>query len=148
MAGKFSLDLAKFGATTMDKADKAFRSICLGIGTGIIDRTPYDTGRARNSWESFLNSASFSAGGQPDGAYPESGDVSKSKLARVTGGGMLLAGKDVVFYFGNNLPYIVPLETGHSQQAPGGMVRVTISEFPGVAQQAVNRARGGGGVSY
>ena len=41
-----------------------------------------------------------------------------------------------VFYLVNNLPYIRRLEQGWSQQAPAGMVAVTVSEF----QQTVARA--------
>lgn len=34
-----------------------------------------------------------------------------------------------VFYVQNALDYIVPLEYGHSNQAPMGMFRVTVEEF-------------------
>ena len=40
-------------------------------------------------------------------------------------------------YLVNNLPYAVPLEYGHSSQAPAGMVRVTIAEFQQIVEAAV-----------
>lgn len=38
-----------------------------------------------------------------------------------------LTGKSVI-YVSNSLPYIVPLEFGHSKQAPAGMVRTAIAD--------------------
>jgi len=34
-----------------------------------------------------------------------------------------------VIYLVNNLPYAIPLEYGHSSQAPGGMVRLTVQKW-------------------
>lgn len=35
----------------------------------------------------------------------------------------------------NNLPYAGKLECGYSQQAPGGMVRVTLANLPDALEQ-------------
>jgi len=40
----------------------------------------------------------------------------------------------------NGVPYIVPLEFGHSRQAPAGMVRVSIAELTGDDVAAVEKA--------
>ena len=40
-------------------------------------------------------------------------------------------------YIINNLPYAIPLEFGHSTQAPGGMVRVTVARFQQIVQEAI-----------
>jgi nitroimidazol reductase NimA-like FMN-containing flavoprotein (pyridoxamine 5'-phosphate oxidase superfamily) len=40
-------------------------------------------------------------------------------------------------YLVNNLPYAVPLEYGHSKQAPGGMVRITLARFQQVVDEAI-----------
>ncbi|MNT90915.1 hypothetical protein D3C72_2319290 [compost metagenome] len=40
-------------------------------------------------------------------------------------------------YLINNLPYAIPLEFGHSNQAPNGMVRVTIARFQQIVEQAI-----------
>jgi hypothetical protein len=37
----------------------------------------------------------------------------------------------------NNLPYAVPLEYGHSKQAPGGMVRITLARFQQIVDEAI-----------
>lgn len=42
-----------------------------------------------------------------------------------------------VAYIINNLPYAIPLEFGHSTQAPGGMVRVTVARFQQIVEEAI-----------
>jgi hypothetical protein len=39
----------------------------------------------------------------------------------------------------NNLPYAQRIEDGYSQQAPAGMVKVTINEFDSIVNSAVNK---------
>jgi len=40
-------------------------------------------------------------------------------------------------YLINNLPYAIPLEYGHSTQAPGGMVRITVARFQQIVLEAI-----------
>lgn len=40
-------------------------------------------------------------------------------------------------YLINNLPYAIPLEYGHSTQAPSGMVRVTVARFQQIVAEAI-----------
>ncbi|MCM8559783.1 hypothetical protein ACLE2W_06540 [Pseudomonas shahriarae] len=40
-------------------------------------------------------------------------------------------------YIINNLPHAIPLEFGHSTQAPGGMVRVTVARFQQIVLEAI-----------
>ena len=42
-----------------------------------------------------------------------------------------------VQFFTNNLPYAAALENGHSGQAPGGMVRVTVARFQQIVLEAI-----------
>ncbi|MDH4432935.1 hypothetical protein QEP21_21635, partial [Pseudomonas shirazica] len=44
-------------------------------------------------------------------------------------------------YIVNNLIYAVPLEYGHSTQAPKGMVRVTLDRFQGIVDEAIRNNR-------
>jgi len=39
-------------------------------------------------------------------------------------------------YISNNLPYAIPIEDGHSKQAPTGMVKVTVAEFGSIVRDA------------
>lgn len=94
----------------------------------------YTGGRFRGNWQVGLDAA-------PQG---ETGQVDKS------GGKTLAAGTLVIerfrvgmqaVYFTNNVPYAYPLEFGHSSQAPGGMVRITVADFQRHFQAAVSEVK-------
>jgi len=96
--------------------DKAFRGLVLQLYKEIIRDTPVDTGRARGNWQLAVGSA-------------PSGEA--SRLEKGQGGNQLreantrtsrpLEGKSI--FIANNLPYIVPLEEGHSKQGKGFVQR-------------------------
>lgn len=125
-AASFKLDITKFVEKAGDRADLVVRKVALDMLSGIVMKTPVDTGRARGHWGVGVNSITYGAGIDPSGG---------STIAQ--GGAVIQGAKagDTV-YLANNLPYIVRLEYGHSKQAPQGMVRTTVDEF----QAAVNRA--------
>ncbi len=54
-------------------------------------------------------------------------------------GGWSIDTRPEVTWIYNNVEYIVPLEYGHSQQAPNGMVRLSIADivnaWPGIVTQ-------------
>jgi hypothetical protein len=58
----------------------------------------------------------------------------QAKLVRGSGAGHTI-------YIVNNLPYANALENGHSKQAPSGMVKVTLQEFPGIVSAAAQEVR-------
>lgn len=82
--------------------------------TGVVQRTPVDTGQARNSWL---------IGQQNDGG------IGASQL-RINGQRIPDVGGSVLLY--SNLPYIERLEDGYSQQAPSGMVKITVNQWPAI----------------
>ncbi|SER54947.1 hypothetical protein [Pseudomonas soli] len=86
----------------------------------------YVGGRFRSNWQ-------LTAG------TPASGEIDEVESAGATITKLVAAAGDLtlgeVAYIVNNLPYAIPLEYGHSTQAPAGMVRVTIADF----QNIVNR---------
>ena len=71
--------------------------------------TPVDTGRARAGWTPSIN--------VPSGYVPPEGKYSMPSMPKL--GNFTV--KDVI-YISNNLPYIVPLNNGHSKQAPARFV--------------------------
>ena len=101
--------------------EKVIRGTLLEMSSRIIKRSPVDTGRFRNNWNASFNGPikSIKTTTDPSGAQ-----------ARVDAH-LLLAQFKVgqTFYLTNNLPYSLKLEFGSSQQAPGGMVRLTAAEF-------------------
>lgn len=88
-------------------------TLALQLHSSITVKTPVKTGRARANW--------FMAEGAPRI------ETTDSKSPQVYSPGDF-TGTSVI-YITNSLPYIVPLEYGHSKQAPAGMVRVAMAEM-------------------
>ncbi|MCU1752150.1 hypothetical protein [Pseudomonas sp. 6D_7.1_Bac1] len=96
---------------------------------GLVAGKGYVGGRFRGNWQFSIDTP---AEGVLDQIDP-SGNVSVAVLiAQVQS---LTIGQTA--YIVNNLPYGVPLEYGHSKQAPGGMVRVTLARFQQVVDEAI-----------
>jgi len=130
--GNFELDLRRFGKLTADRASTVLRktaldllgSVVAGIPKGV--GTPVDTGRARGGWQVELN------------AFPSGTDtpLDKGGSATIDRGRETIAQAALTdaIYIGNNVEYIMPLEFGHSQQAPAGMLRVALRAFQGIIE--------------
>lgn len=90
----------------------------------------YVGGRFRGNWHISLDTVESVIHDEPD---PTGNETLATMVAAMTD---FKAGQ--IAYIVNNLPYAVPLEYGHSTQAPNGMVRVTLERF----QQIVEAAAG------
>lgn len=101
--------------------EKVVRGTLLEMSSRIIKRSPVDTGRFRNNWN-----ASFAA---PSNATKTSSDPSGTQATLEAANLLAKFEMGQTFYLTNNLPYSLKLEYGSSQQAPGGMVRLTAAEF-------------------
>jgi hypothetical protein len=87
----------------------------------LIDKTPRDQGRAQASWR-------VAVGQEPD----LSNNGPEESVAEPVNGQTELNSMQVpgVIWITNSLPYIIPLEEGHSQkQAPEGFLRLTAEEI-------------------
>jgi len=128
----FTLDLNKFIDKTSRTADAEVRKICLDLLTGIVLKTPVDTGRARANWFTSIgspssNTTSFTADTGRGISAPSRSAASTAAISR--GMGAISKATGNVLWITNNLPYIYRLEfEGWSKQAPAGMVRVTIDD--------------------
>ncbi len=118
---------------------KVIRGICFELSTRIIVRTPVDTGLARANWMPNAGSPDLSVTDSPDGG----GNASTARLTPFLSGYDPGTGRS--FFLTNAVNYIIHLENGHSQQAPHGMVELTVAEFAGVASQVVSAVSSGGG---
>ena len=109
--------LAKVG----DRAEQTVRVFALQIGTELIRRSPVDTGRFRGNWQIGFYNIEYST----DSANDQSGGIAMDRLlARLAS---WKAGQTINIT--NSLPYAQRLEYGWSQQAPQGMVRLTVMNF-------------------
>lgn len=116
--GKFALDLKKFAEATESSLDEAHQAVVLELFIGVVLDTPVDTGQARANWLP-------SRGTPVTNIIPWTGGVSGATSMATTAIKATAARSKAgeITYLSNNLPYIVPLERGHSMQAPSGMVR-------------------------
>lgn len=96
---------------------------------GLVAGKSYVGGRFRGNWQFSIDTP---ADGVLDQIDP-SGNVSIAVLR--TQVQSLTIGQTA--YLVNNLPYAVPLEYGHSKQAPGGMVRITLARFQQIVDEAI-----------
>lgn len=133
----FEEGLAAFEAKSLYRIKLARRKTVLSVASRIILRTPVKTGRARGNWQTTIGSP---ADGVIDGLDPN-GVIAQAQARDATA---KIGHDDAPVFITNNLPYIQRLEDGASEQAPNGMVSLTIAEFDGVAEQAIQQARDGG----
>ena len=127
--GSFSAQLGEWVGATEEKMDAVFQDVVIEIGESLIMLSPVDTGRFRGNWQLTINSPSRNS----LDTYDKQGYATLEKL--VNSANALEMGQKA--YIVNNLIYSIPLEYGHSQQAPSGMVRVTLSRFQQIVNDAV-----------
>lgn len=109
----------------------------------IVMRTPVDTGRARASWQFGVGTSP--SGVAPDKEYPELKDKEISETQVRAAVASALEGISVapasVWFISNNLEYIEALEAGWSkEQAPAGMVSLTLREMTRQLEQELGKA--------
>lgn len=124
----FAAQIADFVAKAKGNADLVVRKVALEMFSRVITKSPVDTGRFRGNWQVAIGSI-------PGGTLVLDDKAGTATIARVTAVALGLKAGEVI-YLVNNLAYALPLEYGHSKQAPSGMVRLTIAEFQGVVTAA------------
>ncbi len=127
--GSFGLQLAEFAEQAKEAVDASLREVVIEIGNSLIRMSPVDTGRFRGNWQFSVSSP---AAGTVDALDPSGAEAS----ARLVGDSILFKVGETA-YIVNNLPYAIPLEYGHSDQAPGGMVRITLARFQRIVDEAI-----------
>lgn len=101
----------------------------LNDGMDISAPSGYVGGRFRGNWMFSI--------GAPDSTTTEEVDPSGAKsTARIIAGAIEFKAGDTC-YITNSLGYAIPLEFGHSTQAPGGMVRITVARFQQIVLEAI-----------
>lgn len=96
---------------------------------GLVSGKDYVGGRFRGNWM-------FSIGSPDNTATDEVDPSGRKSTARIVDGAIEFKAGDTA-YITNSLPYAIPLEFGHSQQAPGGMVRITVARFQQIVLEAI-----------
>lgn len=131
--GSFAESLAAFAESTKAVIAEVFRSVVIEIGTSVVILSPVDTGRFKGNWQLTLDQPSL----QSLDRYDKAGHETIAEL--VAQANQLEAGQ--VAYIVNNLVYGIPLEYGHSDQAPAGMVQITLARFQQIVEEAIRNTQ-------
>lgn len=111
-----------------DAARKVLRALALDFIRRVIEKTPVDFGRARAGWASFA----VKMGRSPRIGKGRAGKETTEEQAKGLAEGSFkesFRGADQFIDIINGVSYIVFLEFGSSDQAPGGMMRITFKEM-------------------
>lgn len=131
----FTLQLAEFAKRSGLAGDMVARDVAIRVFRDVILKSPVDTGRFRANW-------SVSIGLVPAG-FVERAIVDPSGQTTMDEGVRMLAGYKMgsIAFVTNGLPYAVRLEYGYSDQAPQGMVRLTMARIRGQLDEIIAKAR-------
>lgn len=107
--------IGAFRRSIPDRVELTKKLAAFHVWNGVTLATPVDTGRARAAWNMAVGSADLSV--PPEGRY--AGPTPPAIGAIPPGAPVIVS---------NNLPYIAPLNNGHSQQAPAGFVERVVQD--------------------
>lgn len=128
--GNFELDIQRFVAKAKGNIDLVIRKIALDLFRRVIMKSPVDTGRFKGNWQVAIGSI-------PAGVLEINDKTGSATISKMTAAVLGLKAGETI-YLVNNLEYARPLEYGHSKQAPAGVVRITVQEYPQVVSKAAN----------
>lgn len=129
----FALDVSEWCKAVPAQAEDILRKVAMDMFTRVVMRSPVDTGRFRGHWVATIGTPSSALTGRIDPSGAKSVALAASVAMKVKIGQSI--------FLCNNLPYALPLEYGHSKQAPAGMVRVAVAEFQNLVTKAARSAR-------
>jgi len=135
MLAGFTADVEKWKPRLGTLTGEMIQELCLTIAQNIVvggqfsPGTPVDTGYARSSWFVVVNDATGESAvvGVNDRGVQAMDQISLTLLGVKSG--------DIVYLLTNTV-YMRRLEYGHSQQAPAGMVRLTMAAGNLIADMA------------
>lgn len=131
--GQFAVNMRRHAQNIEANRTRAKRMVAIAVLQPVVTGTPvgnptlwserkrppgYAGGRARGNWQVGL-------GGSPGGETGRKDVAGSATIA--DGNGKIGAAGDGPIYLTNNVPYIVPLNDGHSKQAPAGFVQRAIA---------------------
>ena len=126
--GNFADDVQAFVHQAERNMDLVVRKIALEMFTKVVLRSPVDKGRFRANWQVAIGTV-------PSGKLEIDDPTGVATISKIEAAALSLKAGDTIVLV-NNLPYGPRLENGHSQQAPAGMVGLTVQEFGDVVRKA------------
>lgn len=124
---KFAKRMAWYAETFEANTARLLDKVALTVHSVVVLGTPVDTGRARGSWFIEIGRpAEGTAEAQAEFGFAASRERAERKLAgNDEKSSFLRPQRDI--HITNNLPYIEPLNNGHSSQAPKGFVEEAVA---------------------
>ena len=107
--------MAARGQQVTSGTDRIVKRVASAASREVINATPADTGRAKANWQIGLGEPVTQAIDETDPAGAATIQRNESNIEK------RFLGQAI--HIGNPLPYIGPLDRGHSQQAPANFVR-------------------------
>lgn len=125
----FSKQVENFAKKANDAAERTSRGIIIELFSSVISDTPVKEGRAQGNWQTSV--------GQPKTNEIERfhKEESINEVISVLGNSKL----PPTTYMTNNLPYIVPLEEGSSDQAPAGMMKKNVARIEQLIKKQIRK---------
>ena len=142
--GSFSIDIRNFVIRARQRWEIVVKHALMDIFRQLHLITPVDSGFARSNWGVGMS--------VPDNLLPNPAQhlpyprrlAGANFPSREAQGISILQSipvtEGIICYIYNNTKYIVPLEYGHSRQAPAGMVRLTLTRFSNYVAAAAARS--------
>jgi hypothetical protein len=121
----FADQVKAFANKTNSRLDQSSRAIKLGLFSGIIRDTRYDTGRLRGNWQTSTGSPKLA---EVDRLDPSGNEAINEAAENVTAFG--------IDYMTNNLPYAEVWEE------KDGMIAKNVARIDRIIKEAVQSAKG------
>ncbi|MBN8502804.1 MAG: hypothetical protein J0M19_16925 [Sphingomonadales bacterium] len=143
----FALRLHELIEKAKESPEQVVRKVGLDIAESLIEKSPvgdptlwkndpppgYVGGRFKANWNCAFGRIDTLTTPSTD----KGGEKTKNRIRIQLNGWQ--GGQDI--FLTNSLPYAIPLEYGHSKQAPLGMVRLTVTQFQTFIDKAVREVR-------
>lgn len=146
--GKFAVSVSNWAKKARGNSDQVLRAVCISLLNNVVFRTPvgnpdlwkgdkygfirppkgYVGGRLRANWQVTI--------GEPPAGTLDMIDPTGQVPVLAAQTTLSEAHCGPPIYIINNLPYAIPVEYGHSKQAPEGMVRLAAVEFQNIVETA------------
>lgn len=144
---QFKANFAKLLAAAGAKAELVVRQTAVALQSGMVEKSPvgdpsmwkgsapegYVGGRFKGNWQTGIGLINTDTSSAEDKSG--AGSISRTVSA------MQSWKPGQTIYMTNSLPYAKRLEYGWSQQAPGGMVRLTVQDYARTLAQIVARMK-------
>lgn len=129
--GSFSLQIENWANEALGAIEQTFKDVVIQIGETLVNLSPVDTGLFKGNWQLTIDAPSNHSIDRHDK------EGSETISALIAAANSLEPGQTA--WLVNNLIYSIPLEYGHSQQAPAGVVRITVAQFQKIVREAAQR---------